>query len=134
MIFTVSARNGNEIVMEEDDKHLTFGTSVLIDREQSEIYLTTVVKYHNWGGRLYFIPVKPVHRMLVKSQIKRAIWKYLQADGSETIKLTFEAIKAIIGFDIDHSFLTYKKEAKAFGYEVGKISLKEKYVTFNKID
>jgi hypothetical protein len=71
MIFTVSARNENEIVMEEDDKHLKFRTSVLIDREKSEIYLTTVVKFHNWGGRLYFIPVKPVHRMLVKSQFKK---------------------------------------------------------------
>jgi hypothetical protein len=71
MIFTVSARNENEIVMEEDDKHLKFRTSVLVDREKSEIYLTTVVKFHNWGGRLYFIPVKPVHRMLVKSQLKK---------------------------------------------------------------
>jgi hypothetical protein len=63
-----------------------------------------------------------------------SLWKYLQADGSETIKLMFEEIKVIIGFDIDHSFLMYKKETKAFGYEAGKISLKEKYVTFNKID
>ncbi|MDR2824764.1 MAG: DUF2867 domain-containing protein [Prevotellaceae bacterium] len=73
MIFTVSARNANEIVMEEDDKHLKFRTSVLIDREKSEIYLTTVVKFNNWGGRLYFIPVKPVHRMLVKSQFKKTM-------------------------------------------------------------
>jgi hypothetical protein len=57
--------------MEEDDKHLKFRTSVLIDREKSEVYLTTVVKYNNWGGRLYFIPVKPVHRILVKSQFKK---------------------------------------------------------------
>jgi hypothetical protein len=70
-IFTVSARNENEIVMEENDKHLKFRVSVLVDREKSEIYLTTVVKYNNWGGRLYFIPVKPVHKMLVKSQIKK---------------------------------------------------------------
>ncbi|MDR1182148.1 MAG: DUF2867 domain-containing protein [Bacteroidales bacterium] len=71
MIFTVSARNENEIVMEENDKHLKFRTSVLVDREKSEVYLTTVVKYNNWGGRLYFIPVKPVHKMLVKSQFKK---------------------------------------------------------------
>jgi hypothetical protein len=73
MIFTVSARNGNEIVMEEDDKHLKFRTSVLVDREKSEIYLTTVVKYNNWGGRLYFIPVKPVHRIIVPLQLKRIL-------------------------------------------------------------
>jgi hypothetical protein len=71
MIFTVSARNENEIVMEEDDRHLKFRISVLIDREKSEVYLTTVVKFHNWGGRLYFVPVKPVHRILVKLQLKK---------------------------------------------------------------
>jgi hypothetical protein len=71
MIFTVSARNENEIIMEEDDRHLKFRISVWVDREKSEIYLTTVVKFHNWGGRLYFVPVKPVHRMLVKLQLKK---------------------------------------------------------------
>ncbi len=69
-IFTVLARNGNEIVMGEDDKHLIFRTSVLIDREESKIYLTTVVKYHNFWGRLYFLPVKPVHKILIRSQFK----------------------------------------------------------------
>ncbi|GHT56823.1 hypothetical protein FACS1894109_07050 [Spirochaetia bacterium] len=60
------------------------------------------------------------------------LWKYLKANGSSTLKLTFEEIKTILGFDIDHSFLTYKKEADQFGYQVGKISLKEKNITFNR--
>jgi hypothetical protein len=60
------------------------------------------------------------------------LWQHLQTNGRDTFRLTFEEIKAITGFDIDHSFLTYKKEAKEYGYEVGKISLKEKHVTFNK--
>lgn len=47
--------------------------------------------------------------------------------------LTYEEIKSILGFEIDHSFLTYKKELKECGYEVGKISMKEKTVTFNII-
>lgn len=47
--------------------------------------------------------------------------------------LTYEEIKRILEFDIDHSFLTYKKEAKEYGYEVGKISMKEKTVIFHKI-
>ena len=38
-----------------------------------------------------------------------------------------------MGFEIDHSFLTYKKELKEYGYEVGKISMKEKTVTFRKV-
>ncbi len=39
----------------------------------------------------------------------------------------------ILGFAIDHSFLTYKKELKEYGYEVSKISMKRKTVIFNKI-
>jgi hypothetical protein len=62
------------------------------------------------------------------------LWKYLKTDGSLTLKLSFEEIKTIIGFDIDHSFLTYKKEAGQFGYTVGKISMKEKHIIFSKID
>jgi hypothetical protein len=62
------------------------------------------------------------------------LWKHLQTDGSCTLKLSFEEIKNILGFDIDHSFLTYKKEASQFGYQVGKISMKEKHITFNKTD
>jgi hypothetical protein len=60
------------------------------------------------------------------------LWKHIQKDGRQSITLTFAEIKAIIGFSIDHSFLSYKKELTKFGYTVGKISLKEKFVTFNK--
>ena len=63
----------------------------------------------------------------------KPLWEHLQSDGSQTLKLTFENIKTILGFEIDHSFLTYKKEAVGFGYQVGKISMKEKHVTFSKL-
>ncbi len=61
------------------------------------------------------------------------LWKYLKENKKENYKLSYEEIKNIIGFEIDHSFLTYKKEAKDFGYEVSKISMKGKSVIFNKI-
>ncbi|MCX4312552.1 MAG: hypothetical protein OSJ83_01645 [Clostridia bacterium] len=61
------------------------------------------------------------------------LWRYLKSDGSDSLKLSYAEIKDILGFDIDHSFLTYKKEAINYGYEVGKISLKEKTVTFVKL-
>jgi hypothetical protein len=50
------------------------------------------------------------------------LWKHLQTNGSPILKLAFEEIKTILGFDIAHSFLTYKKEASQFGYQAGKIS------------
>ena len=61
------------------------------------------------------------------------LWKYLKGNNKEDYKLSYEAIKEILGFKIDHSFLTYKKELKEYGYEVGKISMKEKTIIFNKI-
>ena len=61
------------------------------------------------------------------------LWKYLKENKKEIYKLSYEEIKSILGFDIDHSFLTYKKEAKEYGYEVGKISMKEKTIMFNKL-
>lgn len=61
------------------------------------------------------------------------LWEYIKNNNADKLKLSYEEIKSILGFDIDHSFLTYKKEAKEYGYEVGKISMKEKTVIFNKI-
>ena len=40
---------------------------------------------------------------------------------------------AIAGIPIDHSFLKYKKELKEYGYHVGKLSMKNKTVTFEKL-
>ncbi|XCP86854.1 hypothetical protein ABXS75_08700 [Roseburia hominis] len=62
------------------------------------------------------------------------LWEYVQKDGSKSFKLTFEEIKNIAGIPIDHSFLKYKKELTEYGYQVGKISMKEQTVIFNKID
>ncbi|MGN1330810.1 MAG: hypothetical protein ACI4VN_05710 [Clostridia bacterium] len=61
------------------------------------------------------------------------LWNYLKENQKENYKLTYEEIKNILGFEINHSFLNYKKELKEYGYEVGKISMKEKTIIFNKI-
>lgn len=60
------------------------------------------------------------------------LWEYVQQTGSPSFKLTFDEIKDILGIEIDHSFLTYKKELPQYGYQVGKISMKDKTVIFNK--
>jgi hypothetical protein len=62
------------------------------------------------------------------------LWKYIQKNGNQSLKLSFDEIRNIIGIEIDHSFLNYKKELIQYGYEVKKISLKEKMVLFNKKD
>ena len=62
-----------------------------------------------------------------------ALWAYVQKDGSQTLKLTFAQIQEIAGIPIDHSFLNYKKELRDYGYQVGKISMKEQTVVFQRI-
>ena len=61
-----------------------------------------------------------------------ALWTYVQKDGSPTIKLTFAQIQEIAGIPMDHSFLKYKKELTDYGYQVGKISMKEQTVSFKR--
>jgi len=63
-----------------------------------------------------------------------SLWEYVQKNGSKSLKLSFEEIQAIAGIPIDHSFLNYKKELTEYGYQVGKISMKEQTVIFNKAD
>ena len=61
------------------------------------------------------------------------LWEYIKENNKDNYELSYEEIKDILGFDIDHSFLTYKKELNNYGYEVSKISMKEKKVIFNRI-
>lgn len=61
------------------------------------------------------------------------LWEYIKENNKDNYELSYKEIKDILGFDIDHSFLTYKKELNNYGYEVSKISMKEKKIIFNKI-
>ena len=62
------------------------------------------------------------------------LWEHVQKSEKTSFKLTFEEIESIAGVPIDHSFLKYKKELIKYGYEVAKISMKEKTVAFKKVD
>ncbi len=62
----------------------------------------------------------------------KPLWEYLKDNNEEEYNMSFDTIKDILGFNIDHSFLTYKKELKEYGYEVVKIYMKEKTVVIKK--
>lgn len=60
------------------------------------------------------------------------LWKEIQKLNQPEVTLSYDEIKEILGFNIDHSFLTYKKELIFYGYKVGKISMKNKTVEFKR--
>lgn len=62
-----------------------------------------------------------------------ALWEYVRKSGEQALVLSFEEIRDIAGIPIDHAFLTYKKELREYGYEVGKISMKKQTVAFRRI-
>lgn len=60
------------------------------------------------------------------------LWNYAKGQDND-FTLTYEQVEKILGFPIDHSFLTFKKELTNYGWQVGKISMKNKNVKFIKI-
>ncbi len=72
--FTVLDRNENEIVMGMDDVHLSFRVSVLKKkREQGNgVFLTSIVKFHNTAGKVYFSTIKPFHQAIMASMLEQA--------------------------------------------------------------
>lgn len=61
------------------------------------------------------------------------LWEYIRDREEDGFQLTFAEIQKILGFPIDHSFLNCKKELLTYGYQVGKISLKQQTVVFEKV-
>lgn len=74
--FPVINRSEKELVMAESDRHLLFWVSVLKTEKNgsTNLSLSTVVQYKNFWGRLYFIPVKPFHGLIVRSKIKELFY------------------------------------------------------------
>lgn len=61
------------------------------------------------------------------------LWRYAAQCGMKSFTLRFAEIEQIAGIPIDHSFLRYKGELAAYGYRVGKISIKAQTVAFEKL-
>ena len=61
------------------------------------------------------------------------LWSWIADNGQDQFKLTYAQIQEIAGVPIDHSFLKYKKELLEYGFQVGKISMKEENVAFERV-
>ncbi|MDR0348320.1 MAG: DUF2867 domain-containing protein [Tannerella sp.] len=69
--FTVIENLEDEIIMGADDKHLNFRASILKDSSEETLSLITVVHYNNIWGKVYFFPVKPFHKIIMRGLLKR---------------------------------------------------------------
>ena len=74
-LFKVFGKTGNEVILGEDDKHLNFRVSILYSPCASgkEVTISTTVKFNNWLGRLYFLPVRPIHKLIAPAMLKGMI-------------------------------------------------------------
>jgi hypothetical protein len=72
--FSVLKRTESEILVGENDRHLDFRVSFLHSQIgcNTEICVVTTVKLNNWLGRIYFLPVKPLHTIIVPAMMRRA--------------------------------------------------------------
>ena len=77
----VIVANKNEVILGEDDKHLNFRISLLIEAENEEnrkFSITTTVKFNNNFGKIYFYAIKPFHRLIVPVMLKGIIQQLIQ--------------------------------------------------------
>ncbi len=77
-LFKVFGKTIEEVILGEDDKHLNFRVSLFIEQQptnpqKKDITISTTVEFHNWLGRLYFLPVRPFHKLIVPTMLKGII-------------------------------------------------------------
>jgi hypothetical protein len=73
--FRIVDRDDREIIAGEDDRHLDFRVSFfhVAGTNRCHAIVSTVVRFHGALGRAYFLPVAPMHRIIVPAMIRRAI-------------------------------------------------------------
>ncbi|MFZ1386955.1 MAG: DUF2867 domain-containing protein [Thiolinea sp.] len=74
-IFTLFENSFDEVLLGDRDKHLDVTLSVhrsLINLgKQVLITVTTVVHTHNWLGKWYMVPVKPMHHIIAPTVLSK---------------------------------------------------------------
>lgn len=66
---SVAERTADETIVALDDKHLVAYMSVYI--EGGQVFASTVVRYHNKLGVVYFNLIRPFHVLVVKNLFKQ---------------------------------------------------------------
>lgn len=66
----VQCRSERETIIGMNDKHLAFYVSLWCSSEEQDsqiVGVTTIVKYNNWLGRIYFFFIRPFHKLIIKN-------------------------------------------------------------------
>jgi len=75
-IFRVFERYRDEIILGEDDRHLDFRVSVLLQPASGSrprrLIVTTLVFYNRLLGRAYIALIAPFHRLVVRTSLDQA--------------------------------------------------------------
>jgi hypothetical protein len=73
-IFTLIKNTPDEVLLGDQDKHLDVTLSVHRAASPADgqvtVTVTTVVHVHNWLGRIYMLPVTPMHRIIGPAVLK----------------------------------------------------------------
>ena len=72
----VSERNEEEFILSKIDKHLDFQVGIYCSKPVDgwqDASVTTVVKFNNFLGRLYFIGIWMFHKLLVGILFRKAV-------------------------------------------------------------
>ncbi|WP_313441462.1 DUF2867 domain-containing protein [Stenotrophomonas sp.] len=73
-IFTLQSLRDDAIVLEDNDRHLRVQLALQWQGDMLEV--ATVVHTHNVFGRVYMLPVAPVHRLIVPHLLKKQVQAY----------------------------------------------------------
>ena len=77
-LFKVFYKSPHEVILGEDDKHLNFRVSLLIrssDHTSTKLIISTVVTFNNRFGKIYFLPVRPFHKLIVPAMMRGLLRK-----------------------------------------------------------
>lgn len=73
-IFTLQSLDDDAIVLEDNHRHLR--VQLALQWQGDVLEVATVVHTHNTYGRIYMLPVAPVHRWIVPYLLKKRVSSY----------------------------------------------------------
>lgn len=75
-LFTILKKQEQEMWVGDDDKHLNYRVALQLKQHalnKYEVVFITTVMLHNWLGRIYFLPVRFFHRLVVRAMLRNTV-------------------------------------------------------------